>query len=137
MLSSQDMENSNSMSAINDDDQQQQQLSQQQSQQQLDDDSSSSSGGGGGGASVRSSQRLKNKLVQQSRIMHLVLCKSDNIESDMSQSSLAFEEQPFEYTLNKLNQSSSGISLIADFGSSSKRYYSKKPLDVIAPSSTR
>jgi hypothetical protein len=115
------------MSAINDDEpsfgSQPFTNNSQQHQSQQDEDSSSSS--------VRSSQRLKNKLVQQSRIMHLVLCKSDNIESDMGQSSLSFDESAFEYSLNKLNHSLSGIPLIADFGNSSKRYYSKKSLDVI------
>ena len=91
---------------------------------------------------TRSSQRLKNKSIQQSKILNLFISKNDNIDSENSQIAvLSDETQPFDLAQTKQSYSFSNydnqqqqtissnhvISLVADFGStSSKRFYNKK-----------
>jgi ubiquitin carboxyl-terminal hydrolase 4/11/15 len=116
------------------------------------------SGGGGDddeearNSQTRSSQRLKNKSIQQNRLLNLFISKNDNIDSENSHMSVSSDDtQLFDYSQattsvassfsNHYNTSSSGqqslsqtanqvISLVADFGSnSSKKIYNKKPYE--------
>jgi hypothetical protein len=110
--------------------------------------SSNSNNSNTNSTSVRSSQRLKNKSIQQSRVFNLILCKNDNIDFDNSHVSLPMDDGPVE--LNAVVPGSSNIggtygnstslatassnqavSLIADFGANTnKRVYNKKTLEV-------
>jgi hypothetical protein len=97
---------------------------------------------------TRSSQRLKNKSIQQSKMFNLFISKNDNIDSENSQISIQSDDtQLFDYVQvvqthsynnhygNNSSQSSPLnsnhiISMVAEFTSTSaKRFYNKKPLE--------
>jgi hypothetical protein len=82
---------------------------------------------------TRSSQRLKMKSLQQSRLFNLVVSKSDQIDYDHNQYSIIYEDTVFELPRESsvYQGSNQFISLIADFSPSlNKRFYNKKVFDV-------
>ena len=107
----------------------------------------------GNNAQTRTSQRLKNKSIQQNKILNLYISKNDNIDSENSQIPVLNDEtQTFETSPSNNSSSSSFnnhyngssqsqaltlnsnqiISLVADFGtSSSKRFYNKKAFEEV------
>jgi hypothetical protein len=82
---------------------------------------------------TRSSQRLKMKSLQQSRLFKLVVSKSDQIDYDHNQYSIIYEDTVFELPRESsvYQGSNQFISLIADFSPNlNKRFYNKKVFDV-------
>jgi len=82
---------------------------------------------------TRSSQRLKMKSLQQSRLFNLIVSKSDQIDYDHNQYSIIYEDTTFELPRESsfYQGSNQFISLIADFSPSlNKRFYNKKVFDV-------
>ena len=94
---------------------------------------------------TRTSQRLKNKSIQQNKIFSLYISKNDNVDSESSQIQvLSDDTQSYENTSVNTSSFSSHygnssqsqtvslnsnqvISLVADFGASSaKRFYNKR-----------
>jgi ubiquitin carboxyl-terminal hydrolase 4/11/15 len=102
---------------------------------------------------TRSSQRLKNKSLQQSKMFNLFISKNDNIESESSHISVQSDDaQVFDLTQtvqqshsfsshysNSSSQSQTAtinnnhvISMVAEFTSStSKRFYNKKAYEEV------
>jgi hypothetical protein len=102
---------------------------------------------------TRSSQRLKNKSLQQSKMFNLFISKNDNIESESSHISVQSDDaQLFDLTQtvqthsfsSQYNNSSSSqsqtttinsnhiISMVAEFTSSTaKRFYNKKAYEEV------